>query len=261
MTSEQFVRLLDLRLTEVWDQEAFEEFFYTTGIGDIPEFNGSISYLQAFPGWHKKIEHKEYAGGLQAERKFIDDKKYAVLDNRAQMLARAAYRTREKLAARAFTLATSTAFDFMTSEEGVSLCNSGHLTKTGASTASGFDNTATTALSKTSLAAARLKARLFKTDIGERYEGWNNIGLIVPDNLVDTASEIVGSKMDPDSANNKINPQYGRYQVIPYMRLDDTESSRKARTPLTSLRGFCSRLPTSAAPTAGRIGAGYLKVQ
>jgi hypothetical protein len=246
MTSEQFVRLLDLRLTEVWDQEAkfqelnamipklfnvmssqsaFEEFFYTTGIGDIPEFNGSISYLQAFPGWHKKIEHKEYAGGLQAERKFIDDKKYAVLDNRAQMLARAAYRTREKLAARAFTLATSTAFDFMTSEEGVSLCNSGHLTKTGASTASGFDNTATTALSKTSLAAARLKARLFKTDIGERYEGWNNIGLIVPDNLVDTASEIVGSKMDPDSANNKINPQYGRYQVIPYMRLDDTDTN------------------------------------
>lgn len=246
MNSSQFVRLLDKRLTDVWDQEAklqelkamiptfysvvgsdsaFEEFFYTTGIGDIPEFNGRLTYLSVYPGFHKKVEHKEYAGGLQAERKLIDDKKYAVLDNRAKMLARSAYRTQEKMGARLFTLATSTAFDFMTSEEGKPLCSSTHLTKTGVSTSSGFDNTYTTALSKTAVAAARLKARRFKLDTGERYQGWDNIGLVVPDNLVDTAMEIVRSDKDPESANNAINPQFQRYTIIPYMRLDDTDTN------------------------------------
>jgi len=246
MNSAQFVRLLDKRLTDVSDQEAklqelsamipklfnvvssdsaFEEFFYTTGVGDIPAFNGKITYLEVFPGFHKKVEHKEYAGGLQAERKLIEDKKYGVLDNRAAQLMRAAYRTQEKTAARAFTNAGSTAFDFMSSEEGKALCSSTHLTKSGVSTSTGFDNTGSSALSKTALSALRLKCRKFKTDIGERYQGWDNIGLIVPDNLADTAFEIVNSTLDPTSANNTVNMSKGRYQVIPYMRLDDTDTN------------------------------------
>jgi phage major head subunit gpT-like protein len=246
MNSAQFVRLLDKRLTDVSDQEAklqelsamipklfnvvssdsaFEEFFYTTGVGDIPAFNGKITYLEVFPGFHKKIEHKEYAGGLQAERKLIEDKKYGVLDNRAEQLMRAAYRTQEKAAARAFTNAGSTAFDFMTSEEGKALCSSTHLTKAGVSTTTGFDNTGASAISKTALSALRLKARKLKTDIGERYQGWDNIGVVTPDNLADTAFEIVNSTLDPTSANNTVNMSKGRYQVIPYMRLDDSDTN------------------------------------
>ncbi len=240
-----FSRLLDKRLTDVWEQSlkdlkpmrnqffttaksdsAFEEFFYTTGlVGDIPEFNGALTYGALYPGFHKKIEHKEYAYALQAQRKLIDDKKWGVLDDRARYLAEAYERTREKQAVRLFTQATSTAFDFMTSEEGKPLCSSTHLTKTGVSTSSGFDNTYSSALSPTALAAARLKARLFKQDNGERYEGWTNIGLVVPDALADYANEISGSDKKPDTANNNINPQYKRYQVIPYMRLDDSDTN------------------------------------
>jgi len=69
----------------------------------------------------------------------------------------------------------------------------------------------------------RLKARLFKQDNGERYEGWTNVGLVVPDALADYANEITGSAQKPDTANNNINPQYKRYTVIPYMRLDDSD--------------------------------------
>ena len=240
-----FSRLLDKRLTDVWEQKlksltnmrdkffttaksdsAFEEFFYVTGIvGDIPEFNGALTYGALYPGFHKKIEHKEYAYALQAQRKLIDDKKWGVLDDRAAQLAIAYERTREKQAVRLFTQAGSTAFDFMTSEEGKPLCSSTHLTKTGVPTSSGFDNTYSSALSPTSIAALRLKCRLFKDDAGERYEGWTNIGLVVPDALADYANEIVGSTNKPDTANNNINVQKSRYEVIPYMRLDDTDTN------------------------------------
>jgi len=247
LSSPEFARLLDKRLSMAYEQEAskpelkgmrevffnmassdsaFEEFFYTTGVGDIPEFNGQLTYLSVYPGFHTKIEHKEYAGGLQAERKLLDDKKYGVLDNRAAMLARAMARTQEKSAARLFTQATSTAYDFMTSEENKPLCSSSHLTKVGGvSTATGFDNTSTLSLTKSALTTVWLKARLFKLDTGERYEGWDNCAVVVPDALADTASEIVGSQKDPDSANNTVNMMYRRFKVIPYMRLDDTDTN------------------------------------
>lgn len=247
VTKGDFQRLLDLRLTKVWEEEskkpelkgmipelfnvkssssAFEESFYTTGVGDIPEFHGKITYLPVYPGWHKKAEHKTFSAGIQVEREILDDKKYPVLDNNAKKLLRAALRTQEKWAARVFTNAGSTAFDFMTSEEGVALCSSAHLTRaTDVSTSTGFDNTSTSALSKTSAAALRIKMRKFRTDIGERFEVSDNFGLLVPDSLVDTALEIVGSKQDPDSANNTINPSYQRYKVIPYARLEDSDTN------------------------------------
>ena len=246
LNSATFIRLADKRVTDCWEQEkklrelksmvnvlfnvassdsAFEESFYVTGFPDIPEFNGKLTYLSAYPGSHKKVERKEFAGGVQAERNLMDDKKFGVFDSIGKGLARSYDRTREKYGVRVFNNATSSAFDFMTSEEGKPLASSTHLTKTGVSTSAGFDNTATAALSKTALAAARIKARKFKMDTGDRYEGGENIGIIVPDNLADTAREIVGSEKDPDSANNTINPHFNRYKVIPYMRMDDNDTN------------------------------------
>lgn len=244
LNSNQFVRLLDNRLTKVFDNtisneippmidtlysrqgssKAWDEYWGIGALGDIPEFNGSISYLSLSPGYYTRIEPKEYAGGLQFERKLLADKQYGVLDNRAEMLTRSAMRTMDKIAVRPFAYAWSTAFDFMTSEEGVALCSDSHTTKSGASTTYGFDNAGTSALSKSSIAATRLLMRKFKDDIGNRIE-INPDMLLVPDNLYDTAMEIVGSDKDPESANNTINMQKGRFKVVPYMRLDDYDTN------------------------------------
>ena len=172
---------------------AWEEYFAVGAVPDIPEFTGKVSYLPIAPGFHTLIEPKEYSGGLQVERKLIDDKKYAVLDRRAEGLVTSAHRTKEKLGVKAFANAFSTAFDFMQSEEGVSLCSSSHTTKSGTSTASGFDNSGTSALTKTSVAATRLLMRQFRNDISERIEVSDNLALVVPDNLADAAEEIVGT--------------------------------------------------------------------
>lgn len=250
LTSAQFVRLLDERLREVAEgkfkeipsmietfyrvlpsDSAFEEFFEVGALPDIPEFTGKLEYLSASPGYHIQIEPKEFAGGVQFERKLLDDKKYAVLDDRAGMLGGSAARVREKYGARPFQYAFSSAFDFMTHEEGVSLCNDSHSTKSGTSTSSGFDNAGTSALSKTAVNATRILMKKFRNDISERIVIEPDT-LIVPDSLADQAWEIVGntptgasSQLDNESANNAVNVNYRRFKVIPYPRLDDVDTN------------------------------------
>ena len=251
ISSAQFTRLLDRRLRKVFDDSrhaeisgmipqlynvmegdsAFEEFAEVGAMPDIPEFNGKLAYLSISPGYYNKIEPKEYAAGVMFERKLLDDKKYAVMDNRAGMLGRSASRVQEKIGVRPFANAFSAAFDFQTSEEGVSLCSTAHTTKSGASTASGFSNAGTTALSKTAIAATRILMRRFKNDINERIDIEPDT-LIVPDNLYDAACEATGydprsgakSDLDPDSAQFKINSVRG-FKVIPYLRLDDYDTN------------------------------------
>lgn len=243
LASSQFVRLMDKRLRKVFEGQfkelppmidtlynrlpsdaAWEEFFEIGNIGDIPEFNGKIEYMSVSPGYYTKIEPKEYAGGIQFERKLLEDKKYNVLNGRAELLTKAAYRTMDKIGVRPFANAFSSSFDYMTSEEAVSLCNDSHTTKSGVSTTTGFDNAGTSALSKSSIAATRLLMRKFKDDRGNRIVIEPDM-LLVPDNLYDTAMEIVGTDKDPTSANNTINMQYKRFKVVPYMRLDDYDTN------------------------------------
>jgi len=240
----EFVRLLDKRLRLVEENKykelssmipqiynvmssdsAWEEFYSIGSLPDVPEFNGKISYLPVAPGFYTRIEPKEYAGGVQVERKLMDDKKYAVLENMAASLVESAHRVKEKLGVRAFANAFSSAYDFMTSEEGVSLCSDSHGTKSGTSTASGFDNAGTTALSKTAVAATRLLMRQFRNDISERIEISDSLALIVPDDLVDAAEEIVGTPKSYNTADGNINMDYRRYKVIPYLRLGDYDSN------------------------------------
>lgn len=204
---------------------AWEEFYNVGDIPDIPEFTGKITYLARYPGYHTKIEPKEFAGGLQFERKLLDDKKYDVLRNDSAGLMRSGGRVREKYGARTFAYAFSSAFDFMESEEGVSLCSSSHTTKSGTSTTSGFDNSGTTAFSKTAVAATRILMRKFRSDISERIEISDNLALIVPDNLADDAFELVQTPYGMDTGDRNVNKAYNRYEVIPYLRLDDYDTN------------------------------------
>jgi len=217
-TLAQFARLADKRLRKVFEDKfkevnpmremfyntistdgAFEEFYEIGSLPDIPEFNGKLSQLSIAPGYYNKIEPKEYGAMVEFERKLLDDKKYAVMDNRAGMLGTSAARVMEKIAARPFQNAFSSAFDYQSSEEGVSLCSTAHTTKSGTSTSTGFSNAGTTALSKTAIAATRVLMRRFRNDISELID-MNPDMLIVPDSLYDAACEATG--YDPRSGAN-----------------------------------------------------------
>lgn len=255
LDSSQFVRLLDNRLREISENpypeiermipelfrniksdSAWEEFYQIGALPDIPEFTGKLSALGISPGYHVKIEPKEYAAEVQIERKLIDDKKYPVLDSIAEGMMTSAIRTQEKLGARVFTRAFSTAFDFMTSEEGVALCSDSHTTKAGVSTSSGFDNAGTSAASKTSVAATRLLMRRFRNDIGERIDVGDDYAIITPDNLADTFEEINRTPKGYGSAEGTVNMQAGRYRIITYKRLDDSDTNNWFMVNLSAMK-------------------------
>ena len=240
LTSAKFVRLLKTGLKEVVEDNlksldnqgekfyrvidsdmAAEEFYGVSGLPDVPEFNGQLSYAGQAPGFHVKIEPKEFALGTQTQRKFIDDLKYSVLENQGKALGKSLARTKEKYRARPWNNAFSSAWDFQQSEEGLSLCNSSHTTKAGTSTTSGFDNAGTDALSATTLAATWLAMRQFRNSISERIQMDDSWMVVVPDTLGDTAETIVGTVKGLGTGMGNINPQEGRYNVERYMRLDD----------------------------------------
>jgi hypothetical protein len=140
-------------------------------------------------------------------------------------LMRSANRVKEKFGARTFQNAFSSAFDFMVSEEGKSLCSSTHLTKSGVSTTNGFNNTGTLAFNKTNVAATRVSMSQFRNSIGERIDVGNNLALVIPTNLGDAARELVETQVGLDTNEGNINVHHKRYQVIEYPRLDDTDSN------------------------------------
>jgi phage major head subunit gpT-like protein len=250
LTSSQFTRLLDDRLRKVYadnfkelpsmvdklfgvikSDKAWEEFYGVGALPDIPAFSGQLEYLSVAPQFYTRIEPKERAGAIAIERKLIDDDRYGVIKSRQNGLVESMQRVREKDGANAFGYAFSSAFEYMTNEEGVSLCSTAHTTKSGVSTATGFSNAGTSALSKTSIAATRILMKQFRNESGQRIMIEPDM-IIVPDNLYDTACEAVGSSdggaksmLDPGNANNTINAQYGRWKVLAYPRLDDIDTN------------------------------------
>lgn len=191
---------------------------------DWSEFTGSVEYDTVYQGYDTTATHVEFASGFQVERSLFDDDQYNVMDQRPQGLARALSRTRQKHGARPFNNAFSVDTFFYNNSESVALCSNSHTTNAeGVSTATGFDNLVTTALSNTAVSAARLQHRKIRDDRGNRISSMPN-ELIVPIDLEDTAREIVGSKGDPESANNTINVNSNRFNVIAWDYLTDTNN-------------------------------------
>ncbi len=242
ITSSSFPRVFDKRIREIqeniWADLAksesridqlfrvmksdsnVEEFAAVGAVPDIPEFNGALQSLSVYPGYYNKIEPKEYGAKLVFERKFLDDKKFPVMEANAEGLFVSAFRTREKAGLDVFNNAFSAAFTFLTSEEGVSWCSSSHTTKAGVATTTGFDNSGTSALSASSLSATWLLMRRFKNDIGERID-INPDTVIVPDSLADKMAEINQTSSGYDTANGTANVLKGRFNVVACRLLDD----------------------------------------
>jgi hypothetical protein len=192
--------------------------------GDFAPFTGNVTYDDMAQGYDVIQTHIEFASGFQVERKLYDDDQYNIMDKRPAGLATAAMRTRQKHAARIFNNMASVDTLFSVNSEGVPLCSTGHLTNAdGVDTSTGFNNLSTTALSATSLAAARIKFRNFRDDRGNRY---NSIPdeIIIPPDLYDVAFEIIKSAGKPDTPNNNRNVHEGVYTVIEWNYLTDTNN-------------------------------------
>jgi len=243
LTSAQFRRLLDDRLTEAYQEEyeylpfpkeqlfnvqdtdkAWEEYFSVGNIPDPELFNGTVIYQDVAPGYHTKIEPVEYAGGIIIERKLIDDERYDIIEGMAGGLGEAMKRKQTKIAHEPFIYATSAAFTFMTSEEGVALASDSHTTKaTGVSTSTGFDNLATLPFDGANLEVLRLQGLRLRSDIGERFST-NFDTIIYPSSLSRMVDEVVGTQSGLDTEHGNINTQYKKWKTIELPLLDDYDT-------------------------------------
>ncbi len=193
-------------------------------LGDVPEFSGTITYDEAYEGYDWTIVDREYASGIQIQRRLFDDSLTETIEKKPQGLGLACARTRQKHAASIFGNAFSLDTTWLTHTEGVALCSNSHTTRApGVSTASGFDNLVTTALSTVALNAARLQLKQLRDDRGNFIENEGDT-LIIPYDLEPTAYEIVESAGVPEEVTNARNFNQGRYSVKPWLYLTDVNN-------------------------------------
>uniref|UniRef100_A0A6M3KHV0 Putative capsid protein n=1 Tax=viral metagenome TaxID=1070528 RepID=A0A6M3KHV0_9ZZZZ len=239
LTDKAFVRLLTAGLEEdfyggykelesikekIFDvtvsKNAWTEFF---GIGDVPDpqaFNGLVSYQDVAPGFHTKLEPKEFAGGILITRRLMDTDRYGQIKTMSKNLGKAAKRKKNKIAHEPFIYMDSSAFDYMIAEEGVALCSNSHTSKASVSTTSGFDNLVALPFNAVNLEAARLVGKRFKTDINERFE--SNMDMIVyPSSLAEKVWEVIKSPGKVDEITNNVNFQQGRWKSLELTLWDD----------------------------------------
>ena len=194
-----------------------------TPMGDMVEFTGTVSYDGPDQGYNWTATHKEFALGMQIERRLWEFDQFGAIDGFFEELGHSAHKTRQKHAARLFNNAFSYDTFFQTTSEAVALCSNSHTTtRSGVSTAAGFDNLSTVALSPTSLGAEILQFRKFKDLSGERINVIPDT-LLVPVDLRDRALEIVKTDKGLDTAEGTINVYNSDYQfkVVDWVYLTD----------------------------------------
>lgn len=192
-------------------------------LGNFPEFSGTIDFDSQTQGFDTISTPKEFASGLQIERKLMDDKQFAVMDARATALSEAAQRTRQVHGARIFNLAFSNDSFFYVNSENVALCSDSHTTNTSASTANGFDNLSTAAFSAAELALIRIKMVNFRDDRANRIPVTPDT-ILYPPNLYQQVHEVVRSISRPDNANDASNVHRDAYRMIEWNYLTDTNN-------------------------------------
>ena len=199
-------------------EQAFEK---TSGVGMVPdftEFTGKITEVNPQQGYDKTFTFTEYASKIEIQRKLAADDQYRVMSRYPKGLATSASRSREKLGAQVFALA----FTFEPSDgDGAELCASDHGSNVaGVATQS---NEGTSALSATNMETTRINMHNFTDDIGEKISISPDT-IIIPRNLEQTGWEIINSKGKVDTANNNANFHQGKYKLVVWDRLTDTNN-------------------------------------
>lgn len=245
LTAANWPDQLDPRITEWFDGE-YEQtkdmipmFFSVKGPGagaqksdlrgsssgaltDPSEFIGQVTYQDVYEGYDWIITPREYTLGLQIQRKLWDDALTDQIKQKAAGFGRAVARFRQKHAASIFTGHTSVDTTWLSHTEGVAMVSNTHTTRAaGVSTAAGFDNLTTAALSTTAVIAARIQMKGFRDDRGNRIENEGDT-LIVPVDSEHLAFEISQSQGIPELATNARNFNEGRYKVLSSIYFTDT---------------------------------------
>lgn len=188
---------------------------------------GRVKYEDIDNGFSKEYTHEEFAKGVVVERKLIDDNKTRIGFGRSRQLGDSAFRKREKDAASVF----NSAFSGVLGPDGKTLCANDH--PQSAENSSTWDNQGSLSLSESGLSTTRVAMSDFTDDQDDIMDVVGD-QILYPPELEDTALKATNSDKEPDTANNAVNPQTGRYQRTCWHYLTDPnnwfmfDSSRRA---------------------------------
>ena len=182
---------------------------YSQGIGEfglVPEYNSDndpsnaqIQYDSFNPLYEKTFTHKEFALGVQIERKLWDDDRLGNIRQRARSLGNSFGTSIAVSQSSVFNNAFSASY---VGADAVALCSDSHPNRPDDATT--IDNKGTTALSYASVVATLQAGRRMEDDRGNPLPVVYNV-LYVPIELEATAYEIGKAINKPGTADNDAN--------------------------------------------------------
>lgn len=182
--------------------KAFEESLSMTGFGEVPEKTQgqSVTYNDPKQNWVHRLTHVAYGLGFVVTREMFEDDQYKKMGGFTRALARSVRHSIEQTGANVLIRAFDSTYK---GGDGLELCSTAHLLGAGGT----YQNELTTAadLDATSLEQALIDLGDMVDDAGLLMRAMPK-RLIVPNELSWTAQKLLGSSLDPDSANNAINP-------------------------------------------------------
>jgi hypothetical protein len=189
--------------------KAFEEALSVTAFGAIPEKpqGESVSYGTPKQNWKYRLTHVTYGYGFIVTREMMEDDQYGLIKRFPAALARSVRHTVETLGANILNRAFN---DSYVGGDGLELCSTAHLLGGGGT----WQNEPTDAvdLGATSLEQALVDIAAWTDDAGLKIRAMPK-KLVVPQNLAWTASKLLESTLEPESAQNAVNPGKG---IVPW---------------------------------------------
>lgn len=185
-------------------------------VSDLPvagQFTGSIDYASIAQGYDVTGTYVEFAQGIQIERTLVEYDQKNIIEERPRALALSMWRRRQRDALRFLRNAFNVDSFFYNHTEGVALCSDSHLTTTGVSTATGFDNLLTGDFSAAQLAVAQIQMRTFKDLQGEPIQAVGDT-IVIPFEKYEQGYEVISSMGKVDTAQNNRNVHYGAYTLV-----------------------------------------------
>lgn len=189
-------------------------------IGDIAQmgkFNGTVNYADISEGYKFTVTANQFAQGIKIERRFVDTDQQDIVAGLPKLLGRS---VRRRIAFDVFFPFNQAFNTSITTLDGLQICSSAHTSNNGGSSQS---NRGTTAFSALAVEATRILGRKFLTNTDNRMDV-NFDTLIVPDELQESAYEVISSTGKLDTANNNANFAKGKYSVINSQYMSDTNN-------------------------------------
>jgi phage major head subunit gpT-like protein len=181
---------------------------------------GVVGQADFDQGYKSTFTHREYPLELQIKRKLLDDNMWNEVFNIPDRIGDSATVKRETDAASVFNNAFTGGAT--AGADAVALCSNSH-PNSPQKTGSTQDNNGTLSLTKANVRTTREAMMAFTDDNGNKQAVMPKL-MLVPPALEDDAIEITKSLNDPTSANNTINAQYGRFEVLTWHYLSDSNA-------------------------------------